>query len=138
MTDDAIDTEEFDDDDIEIETNDETPTALAEHYRFEADKGQELVRIDKFLDNRIAGVSRNKIQEAAKAGCICANGNVVKQNYRVHPYDVINELDIDSILLIVDLNNNILNKFAGIGIISKFVHIDNLPFFYYLWLKDAG
>ena len=47
------------------------------------------MRIDKFLDNRIAGVSRNKIQEAAKAGYICANGNVVKQNYRVHPYDVI-------------------------------------------------
>ncbi|MBO4244523.1 MAG: RluA family pseudouridine synthase [Bacteroidales bacterium] len=89
MTDDPIDTEEFDDEDVDIETTDEASPALAEHYRFEADKGQELVRIDKFLDNRIAGISRNKIQEAAKAGCIFANGNVVKQNYRVHPCDVI-------------------------------------------------
>lgn len=86
MTDDITEVEDFDDDDIESTTE---PQPLAEHYRFEADKGQELVRIDKFLDNRIAGISRNKIQEAAKAGCICANGNVVKQNYRVHPFDVI-------------------------------------------------
>ena len=86
MTDDITEVEDFDDDDIESTTE---PQTLAEHYRFEADKGQELVRIDKFLDNRIAGISRNKIQEAAKAGCICANGNVVKQNYRVHPFDVI-------------------------------------------------
>ncbi|MBR4440115.1 MAG: RluA family pseudouridine synthase [Bacteroidales bacterium] len=86
MTDqETIETEDFDDDDIAVSEE----QTLSEHFRFEADSGQELVRIDKFLDNRIAGISRNKIQEAAKAGYICANGNVVKQNYRVHPHDVI-------------------------------------------------
>lgn len=88
MTDnDVIDTEDFDDDDFAA--NDGESTELSEHFRFVADSGQELVRIDKFLDNRIAGISRNKIQEAAKAGCIFANGNAVKSNYRVHPHDEI-------------------------------------------------
>ncbi|MCQ2975802.1 MAG: RluA family pseudouridine synthase [Bacteroidales bacterium] len=77
---------DLDDECFEQESNEQTVT---EHFRFEADLGQELVRIDKFLDNRISGVSRNKIQEAAKAGYIFANGKVVKQNYRVHPKDII-------------------------------------------------
>jgi 23S rRNA pseudouridine1911/1915/1917 synthase len=60
-----------------------------ERYRITADSGQALVRIDKFLDNRIPGISRNKIQKAAGAGCIIANGKPVKSNYRVHPGDEI-------------------------------------------------
>jgi 23S rRNA pseudouridine1911/1915/1917 synthase len=60
-----------------------------EHYRFIADKGQGLLRIDKFLSNRIEGISRNKLQNAAKANCILVNENAVKSNYRVKPDDVI-------------------------------------------------
>lgn len=62
---------------------------LYEHFRFEADKGQELLRVDKFLVTRIPKSSRNRIQQAADAGCILVNGRVVKSNYRVKPLDVV-------------------------------------------------
>lgn len=68
-----------------------TPTAdgLYEHYRVVADKGQQLLRVDKFLINVMHDTSRNRIQAAADAGCIHANGKAVKSNYRVKPGDVI-------------------------------------------------
>jgi 23S rRNA pseudouridine1911/1915/1917 synthase len=62
---------------------------LYEHYRFTADKGQGLLRIDKFLMVRIENASRNKIQQAAHAGNILVNGHPVKPNYKVKPSDVI-------------------------------------------------
>lgn len=62
---------------------------LFEHYRFVADKGQGLLRIDKFLMARIENATRNKIQQAAHAGNILVNGLPVKPNYRVKPLDVI-------------------------------------------------
>jgi 23S rRNA pseudouridine1911/1915/1917 synthase len=62
---------------------------LFEHYRFEVDKGQSQLRIDKFLMLRIENASRNKIQNAAKAGNILVNDKSVKQNYKVKPLDVI-------------------------------------------------
>jgi len=60
-----------------------------EHYRFVADKGQSMLRIDKFLSVRIEGISRNRIQQAAEADCILVNGLSVKSNYKVKPFDVI-------------------------------------------------
>ena len=54
-----------------------------------ADKGQEPVRVDKFLMNRIENATRNKIQKAAKSGYIFSNENPVKQNYKVKPGDII-------------------------------------------------
>jgi 23S rRNA pseudouridine1911/1915/1917 synthase len=62
---------------------------LYEHYRFTTDKGQGLLRIDKFLMARIENATRNKIQQAAHAGNILVNGLPVKPNYRVKPLDVI-------------------------------------------------
>ncbi len=62
---------------------------LWEHYKIVADKGQTLLRVDKFLVARIENVSRNRIQQAAEAGCILANGKAVRSNYRVKPMDVI-------------------------------------------------
>lgn len=62
---------------------------LYEHYRYDVDKGQEPLRIDKYLLNRIEGISRNKIQNAALAEAILVNGKVVKSNYKVKPLDVI-------------------------------------------------
>lgn len=62
---------------------------LYEHFRFDADKGQELLRVDKFLVTRIPKSSRNRIQQAADAGCILVNGRPVKSNYRVKPLDVV-------------------------------------------------
>nr|WP_255417287.1 RluA family pseudouridine synthase [Proteiniphilum sp. X52] len=60
-----------------------------EHYRFVADKGQTMLRIDKFLSVRIEGISRNRIQQAADADCILVNGQPVKSSYKVKPLDVI-------------------------------------------------
>ena len=62
---------------------------LFEHFRFVADKGQQLLRVDKFLVTRIEKSSRNRIQQAAEAGCILVNGRTVKSNYRVKPLDVV-------------------------------------------------
>jgi 23S rRNA pseudouridine1911/1915/1917 synthase len=62
---------------------------LYEHFRFVADKGQALLRVDKFLTERLQNSSRNRIQQAADAGCILVNGRPVKSNYRVKPLDVV-------------------------------------------------
>lgn len=62
---------------------------LYEHFRFVADKGQELLRVDKFLVDRMQHASRSRIQQAADAQCILVNGRPVKSNYRVKPLDVV-------------------------------------------------
>lgn len=62
---------------------------LHEHFHFVVDKGQTLVRIDKYLVNCMAQISRNRIQDAAAANCILVNGKPVKSNYRVKPFDEI-------------------------------------------------
>ena len=72
----------------EIEITEEEQD-LYEHYRFEIDKGQEPLRIDKFLMNRIQNATRTKIQQAAEAGNILVNEKVIKSNYKVKPKDVI-------------------------------------------------
>ena len=51
-----------------------------EHYSFTVDKGQSLLRIDKFLTAKIENVSRNRIQATADAACILVNGKSVKSN----------------------------------------------------------
>lgn len=60
-----------------------------EHYRFKVDKGQELLRIDKYLMHKLEKTSRNRIQKGADAGNILVNDVAVKSNYRVKPGDVI-------------------------------------------------
>lgn len=62
---------------------------LYEHYSFTAGKGQEPLRIDKFLMNFIENATRNKIQQAAKQGNIFVNGQAVKQNHRVKANDLV-------------------------------------------------
>ncbi len=62
---------------------------LYEHFRFEVEKGQTLLRIDKFLVQRMENASRNRIQQAADAECIIVNGKAVKSSYRVKPGDII-------------------------------------------------
>ena len=68
---------------------DDNERELYEHFRFVADKGQALLRVDKFLVVRMENASRNRIQQAAEAGCILVNGKPVKSNYRVKPLDVV-------------------------------------------------
>lgn len=62
---------------------------LYEHFRFVADKGQQMIRVDKFLTDRLEKTSRNRVQQAADAGCVLANGKPVKSSYKVKPDDVI-------------------------------------------------
>ena len=65
---------------------------LFEHFRFVAAKGQEPLRVDKFLMNFIENATRNKIQQAAKQGHIWVNGKPVKQNYKVKSGDEVKVL----------------------------------------------
>ena len=76
-------------DDLESTVVEVNGTELYEHFRFVADKGQELLRVDKFLVTRLQKSSRNRVQQAAEAGCILVNGKPVKSNYRVKPLDVV-------------------------------------------------
>lgn len=62
---------------------------LFEHHRHVADKGQSLLRVDKFLMQLMANATRNKIQKAAEDGNIWVNDVPVKSNYRVKPMDVV-------------------------------------------------
>lgn len=65
---------------------------LHEHFRFVADKGQNPLRVDKFLMNRIENATRNRIQNAAKEGNIYVNDVPVKSNYKVKANDVVTVL----------------------------------------------
>lgn len=68
----------------------EESSELYERYRFTIDAGQELVRMDKWLSNRIGNsVSRTKIQQAAELGLISVNGVPKNSNYKVKPLDEI-------------------------------------------------
>lgn len=62
---------------------------LYEHLRIVVDKGQSLLRLDKFLIIRTENTSRNRIQNAIDAGNVLVNDKVVKASYKVKPYDVI-------------------------------------------------
>lgn len=75
--------------DLHIEETADENSELFEHFRIVVDKGQSLLRIDKFLQNRLENTSRNRIQQAAKAGNILVNKEVVKSNYKVKPEDII-------------------------------------------------
>lgn len=77
------------DDDSLIDNIEESGEQKYIHYQYTADKGQTLIRIDKFLIDRIEGVSRSKIQQAAEADCVLVNGKPVKSNYKIKPLDVV-------------------------------------------------
>ena len=74
---------------IEDNENDDSDDDLYVHHSITVDKGQTLLRIDKFLIDRVPQISRNRIQNAAKAGALLVNENPVKSNYKVHPGDEI-------------------------------------------------
>ncbi|MFT7155982.1 MAG: 23S rRNA pseudouridine1911/1915/1917 synthase [Parvicella sp.] len=125
---------------------------MFEHHSFVVTDGQEQVRIDKYLMERIADISRNKIQTAAKDGSILVNKKPVKSNYKVKPSDEISivmpypvrklELipqDIPINIVYEDDDLIIVNKEAGMVVHPGYgnysgtlvnaliFHIDNLP-----------
>ena len=81
--------DELDDTLDDVEPVVDTPAELYEHFRVEVDKGQSQVRVDKYLFERLVNSSRNRIQKAADAGLIMANGKPVKSSYKVKPCDVL-------------------------------------------------
>jgi len=126
---------------------------LFEHYQFKADKGQEPLRVDKYLMNRVENATRNKIQNAAKEGSIYVNNKVVKSNYKVKPGDIVKvmfshppyenllvgeKMDLD--ILFEDENLLVVNKPAGLVVHpghgnyngtllnGLIYHFKNLPF----------
>ena len=80
-------------DELENDLDDIEPVGdesqLYEHFRVVVDKGQAMVRVDKYLFERIVNASRNRIQKAAEDGFVMANGKPVKSSYKVKPLDVI-------------------------------------------------
>lgn len=74
---------------VDLPGDDQEDVELFEHYRVVADKGQDPLRIDKFLMNRVQNATRTKIQQAAENGNILVNEKPVKSNYKVKPQDVI-------------------------------------------------
>jgi 23S rRNA pseudouridine1911/1915/1917 synthase len=99
---------------------------LFEHFHMRASKGQEPLRIDKYLMNFIENATRNKIQQAAKEGHIWVNETVVKQNYKVKagddirvmfshpPYEfLLSPEDIPIEVVYEDKDLLVVNKAAG-------------------------
>ncbi|TAH20972.1 MAG: RluA family pseudouridine synthase [Cytophagales bacterium] len=71
------------------QTFDNEEETLFEHHRIEVDKGQALLRIDRFLTDRLPNASRNKIQLAIDSDFVLVNGKPTKANYKIRPSDVI-------------------------------------------------
>ena len=96
---------------------------LYEHYAFTAEKGQQPLRIDKYLMNFIENATRNKIQAAAKNGNIYVNDVAVKQNYKVKPFDKIRVLfehpPYEYLLTPEDLPLNIVYEDDDLLVVNK-------------------
>ncbi|MEZ4720745.1 MAG: RluA family pseudouridine synthase [Flavobacteriales bacterium] len=75
--------------DHELFSEEDDQEEIYEHFNIVADDGQAVLRIDKFLFDRLPNASRNKIAAAAKNGNVLVNGQEVKQNYKVKPGDQI-------------------------------------------------
>lgn len=126
--------------------------SLFEHHRIEVDPGQQTIRIDKFLIEKLQGASRNKVQNAIKDGFVLVNDTPVKPNYKIRPADVItvslpeppreNEIlpeDIPLNIVFEDDDFLIVNKKPGMVVHPAYknwsgtlvnalvYHFDNLP-----------
>lgn len=73
---------------------DNTTEEVYETRHFTIDKGQEPLRIDKWLQIRIEGITRNKIQQAIDNGLVTVNLQKIKSNYKVKPFDNITVISI--------------------------------------------
>lgn len=112
---------------LDNEESEDENSQLYEHFRVVADKGQTLLRVDKFLLVHLPDTSRNRIQKAAEAGFIHVNDKPVKSNYRVKPNDVVtllldrppyeNKIDPEDIPLDIVYEDDqllVINKPAGL------------------------
>ena len=72
---------------LEDNTAEQVSEELYERLTLTVDKGQEPLRIDKFILNRVVNTSRNKIQHAISSGMVLVNNQTIKSNYKVKPGD---------------------------------------------------
>ena len=111
---------------LEEDLIDDSEDVLFEHHRITADPGQGLMRIDKFLYDRLEKTSRSRIQDACDNSWVKVNGVIVKSSYKVKPLDVITielpypvreiELKPENLpleILYEDKDVIVLNKAAG-------------------------
>lgn len=130
----------------------EVDQELFEHYKIEADKGQEPIRIDKFLMDRVPNTSRTKIKEASLNGNVHVNNEPVKANYKVKPDDVVSivmpypqrEIELipqdipleilyeDDTLIIINKATNMVvhpgyGNYSGTLVNALIYHFENLP-----------
>lgn len=145
-------TEEYEDiDELEFgEEEQSSPDILHEHHRIVADRGQEPLRIDKFLMSRLPNASRTKIQDAAEAGNIRVNDKPVKSNYKVKPHDIVTvvmaypkrdfEIIPENIPLDIVYEDEqllVVNKEAGMVVHPAFGHFNGTLVHALAWhLKD--
>ncbi len=97
--------------------------SLYEHYSFEASKGQEPLRVDKFLMNFIENATRNKIQAAAKEGNIWVNQKPIKSNYKVKAGDKVQVMfehpPYENLLVPEDIPLNIVYEDEVLLVVNK-------------------
>lgn len=103
-----------------IEENDEE---LFEHFRVEADPKQTLLRIDKFLIDKLPQTSRSRIQDAIKHNYIKVNGEDIKSNYKIRPKDVVTVLlpkpKVDFEIISQDIPLNVVFEDDHLMIVNK-------------------
>lgn len=96
---------------------------LYEHHRIVADPKQEILRLDKFLMDRLPNVTRNKLQAGIKDGFIKVNDKEIKPNYKVHPGDVIlvalPEPPKDTDIIPEDIKLNIVYEDDDLLVVNK-------------------
>jgi 23S rRNA pseudouridine1911/1915/1917 synthase len=125
---------------------------LFEHYRIKVDPGQSLIRIDKFLSDKLPNASRNRIQNGIKDGLVKVNGSDIKSNYKVRPDDTITislpqpprDQDVvpeniplnivyeDDALMVIDKSAGMVvhpayNNWTGTLVNALVYHFNNLP-----------
>ena len=136
----------------ENEVLDEQEEGFFEHHRIVADKGQKLMRIDKFLVDRLERTSRNRIQNAHDDGFVKVNGVPVKSSYKIKPHDIITiempypvrdmelipeniPIDIvyedDDLVILMKPKNMVVHpgfgNFSGTLLNAMLYHFQNLP-----------
>lgn len=132
--------------------DEEEKDGFYEHHQIIADPGQEIIRVDKFLLERVPNTSRSKLQNLIKEEFILVNNKAVKTNHKIHPGDevVVNmphpvrelelipediPLDIvyeDTSLIIVNKPSSMVvhpgyGNYTGTLMNALVYHFDNLP-----------
>lgn len=71
--------------DNELDDSSEGSEELYERMNLVVDRGQEPMRLDKFLVQRIENASRNKVQQSIESGRVLINGKQVQSNHKIKP-----------------------------------------------------